>query len=375
MTTGPKALLALDGGAIRGAFTLGVLGELESMLAKEMPSANNRFVLADYFDFIGGTSTGAITAVGLSLGWEVSRLKYLFKEFGPLIFRKHRFVPLRAWSKYAARPLLEELDRTFADRTLGSPELRTLLMIVMHNRATGWPSALSNIPSAIMDDSTTLINLKLRDLLFACCAPPGFFPSALHDIGGQDKISYEFVYQDGGITPFNNPALLLFLTSTLPEYKLEWPTGRDRLLLISIGTGLAPMSIDVRQRFRAIPSMSRAPTPLSWLLAASNHNDMVCRALGQLRFGPWIDSKLGYIQRGLADKLFTYVRYDADLSDEALAQYGVRVDSHELARLDAVEHADTLIELGAAYAEAHLNIDHFRGFIKFRPISEDSKTP
>ena len=30
-----KALLALDGGGMRGAFTLGVLGEMESMLADQ----------------------------------------------------------------------------------------------------------------------------------------------------------------------------------------------------------------------------------------------------------------------------------------------------------------------------------------------------
>ena len=28
------------------------------------------------------------------------------------------------------------------------------------------------------------------------------------------------------MTPFNNPALLLFLMATLPEYGLQWPVGR-----------------------------------------------------------------------------------------------------------------------------------------------------
>jgi uncharacterized protein len=56
-----KAILALDGGGMRGAFTLGFLGELESLIARETKKDND-FVLADYFNFIGGTSTGAIIA-------------------------------------------------------------------------------------------------------------------------------------------------------------------------------------------------------------------------------------------------------------------------------------------------------------------------
>ena len=58
---GPKKLLALDGGGIRGVITLEVLRRLESLLAKHL-GAGDEFVLADYFDYIGGTSTGAVIA-------------------------------------------------------------------------------------------------------------------------------------------------------------------------------------------------------------------------------------------------------------------------------------------------------------------------
>ena len=39
------------------------------------------------------------------------------------------------------------------------------------------------------------------------------------------------------MTRFNNPAMLMFLMATLPEYGLEWPVGEDNLLVVSIGTG------------------------------------------------------------------------------------------------------------------------------------------
>ena len=67
---GPKKLLALDGGGIRGVITLELLARMESMLAKQL-GAGDDFVLGDYFDYIGGTSTGAVIAAGLAKGLSV----------------------------------------------------------------------------------------------------------------------------------------------------------------------------------------------------------------------------------------------------------------------------------------------------------------
>jgi hypothetical protein len=61
---GPRKLLALDGGGIRGVITLEVLTEIERQLQKKFGRGDD-FVLADYFDYIGGTSTGAIIAACL----------------------------------------------------------------------------------------------------------------------------------------------------------------------------------------------------------------------------------------------------------------------------------------------------------------------
>ena len=63
-------------------------------------------------------------------------------------------------------------------------------------------------------------------------AAPIYFPPQEVEVG-----SNQFVFQDGGITPFNSPALVLFLLATLPEYGVNWPVGEDRLLIDSVGTG------------------------------------------------------------------------------------------------------------------------------------------
>jgi patatin-like phospholipase/acyl hydrolase len=47
---GPKKLLAIDGGGIRGVLSLEVLQRVETLLKKQSGRAD--FVLADYFDYI-----------------------------------------------------------------------------------------------------------------------------------------------------------------------------------------------------------------------------------------------------------------------------------------------------------------------------------
>ena len=65
----PRRMLALDGGGIRGLLTLGILEKVESLVARE-PGGR----LCDYFDYIAGTSTGAIIAAGLARGMTVAEL-------------------------------------------------------------------------------------------------------------------------------------------------------------------------------------------------------------------------------------------------------------------------------------------------------------
>jgi hypothetical protein len=50
---GPKRILALDGGGIRGMITVEVLAEIENLLHQKTGRAEN-FRLADYFDFVAG---------------------------------------------------------------------------------------------------------------------------------------------------------------------------------------------------------------------------------------------------------------------------------------------------------------------------------
>lgn len=55
----PRKMVAPDGGGIRGVITLQILRTIEEIVGMR---------LCDYFDYIGGTSTGAIIAAGLARG-------------------------------------------------------------------------------------------------------------------------------------------------------------------------------------------------------------------------------------------------------------------------------------------------------------------
>jgi uncharacterized protein len=82
----PKRMLALDGGGVRGILTLQYLARLEATLRRR--HGRPTLVLSDYFDLIGGTSTGAIIAGALALGMPVDKIQALYRKLATLIFRR-----------------------------------------------------------------------------------------------------------------------------------------------------------------------------------------------------------------------------------------------------------------------------------------------
>jgi predicted acylesterase/phospholipase RssA len=71
-------VLSLDGGGAKGFYTLGVLKEIEGMLGCP---------LYKRFDLIFGTSTGAIIASLIALGYEIDDIHRLYKEHVPRVMK------------------------------------------------------------------------------------------------------------------------------------------------------------------------------------------------------------------------------------------------------------------------------------------------
>ncbi len=350
---GPKRLLALDGGGVRGLISIEILAAIERAVGP----------LAGYFDYVAGTSTGAILATCVSLGMPVDEIRRLFLEACPAMFR--RSGGLRRWRhKYDDAALADGLKQAFAVGgaageavTLGSPALKMLLLLVLRNATTdsAWP--LSNNPRALFNDpALEECNLKLPlwQLVRASTAAPTYFPPERVQVGPR-----EFLFVDGGVTAYNNPAFLLFLHATLEPYRVCWPAAPDKMLLVSVGTGsvshadvaLAADDMNLLYNARAIPA--------ALLHATSTQQDMLCRVFGRCLHGGPLDLELGDL-RWSADrtssalpKMFTYLRYTADLSPEGLVRLGLPdIDPRAVQDLDSLEHLEELQRVGRTAARA-----------------------
>jgi patatin-like phospholipase/acyl hydrolase len=357
-----RRLLALDGGGIRGAISLEVLAAVEEIVRKKL--ARPDAVLADYFDYIAGTSTGAIIAAGLSLGMSVGELRRFYVEVGPDMFSRAG-VLRRFHYKFDQDRLAAQLKSVFGrDTNLGSKRLRTLLMLVMRNATTDSPWPISNNPAAVFNDpqrSDCNLNLPLWQLVRASTAAPTYFPPESVRVG-----EHEFLFVDGGVTMYNNPAFQLFLMATLPPYKLRWPTGADRMLLVSVGTGANPKA-NAHLRPEDIHLLYNASSiPSALMFAALNEQDFLCRVFGNCLAGDELDQEVGHMrdQEGLVStKLFTYLRYSPQLTEQGLRQLGLTgIRPESVQALDSVDHIQDLQTVGRALAEREVRENHFERF-------------
>jgi uncharacterized protein len=365
---GVKRLLALDGGGIRGMITLEILAKIEETLARKLGQSELR--LCDYFDYIAGTSTGAIIATCLSLGMRVDTIRDFYVQSGPDMFDKTSLLN-RFRYKFDDDKLAERLRATFReyagdgmDPTLGSEALQTLLLIVLRNATTDSPWPISNNPRAKYNQralENCNLELPLWQLVRASTAAPTYFPPERVVVG--DK---EFLFVDGGVTMYNNPAFLLFLMATLEPYKLRWPVGPEKMLLVSVGTGsaaaananLEPGDMNIVYHATSVPS--------ALMYAAMNEQDTLSRAFGRCLHGAELDREVGDLRWSPGapanlPKLFTYVRYSADLSREGLHALGLHdIEPAQVQRMDSISFTKELREVGKAAAR-EVDAEHFFG--------------
>jgi uncharacterized protein len=373
--TGPRRLLALDGGGIRGALTIEILGRIEALLREV--SGRLGLVLADYFDYIGGTSTGAIIATCLSVGMSIEEIRTFYRENSAAMFAPAGLLH-RVRNKFTARNLSAQLrDALGADTTLGDASVRTLLMLVLRNATTDSPWPVSNNPRALFnsrDHASCNLAFPLWQLVRASTAAPTFFEPEEIEVEGR-----RFVFVDGGVTTFNNPAFQLFLMATAAPYRLNWATGEDQLMLVSVGTGaaaaadgrLSPTHMHLLYQVRSIPT--------ALISAAMNQQDMLCRAFGRCVVGGSIDAEVGDMQDGrdalgrvpcfhgldgAVPKMFTYARYDADLSRDGLEALGLTgMDPAQMQKMDCPANLDALQEIGRRIAARDVRGDLFSRFL------------
>jgi hypothetical protein len=383
-----RRMLALDGGGIRGVLTLSFLKRIEQIVGKP---------LHEYFDYIAGTSTGAIIAAGLASGLSVDDLVAFYRASGPAMFQKSRFLE-RLQSLYQGGALQQKLQATFGPATDlrldgvigpgGAGRLKTLLLVVTRNITTDSPWPISNNPDACYNDCTRAdcnLNLRLWQLVRASTAAPIYFPpEVIEREAGKPETAFVFV--DGGVTPYNNPAFVLYRFATDPAFNLEWPTGEDKLLLVSVGTGAAATAGATADDPESNLLSTGVGIPSALMYGSLVDQDINCRTIGRCVYGEEIDRELldmvprvgaacgSYIERRsrpivpLSKDLgrkFLYARYNVDLGAANLKALGFpNVDPKSVQKMDNAtpENIETLLAIGTASA-AQIQKAHFGPFV------------
>lgn len=245
--------------------------------------------------------------------------------------------------------------------------LKSHLLIVTRNFSndSSWPIT-TNLSAKYnaLDRPDCNLKVPLWQLVRASTAAPTYFPPETLQLG---ETQHQFV--DGGITPYNNPAFLLYKKATMPQYRLGWPSGEDRMMLVSLGTGFSssPQKRHLRSGRWLLGNAAKIPSEL--MRGIARENDMNCRMIGRCVSGPPVDREVGDMVCPLEraewlGKSFLYARYDADISQEGLAAANLGdIDPTSLV-MDNVTSMPDLKRIGAKAADV---IDIPRHFATFMP--------
>lgn len=418
-----KRILALDGGGTRGVFTLDVLLRIEHLLqehyAKQDPAKAGRFVLRDHFDFLAGTSTGAIIATCLCWGMSVKRVMDLYVEQSYKMFEIRRNpVQRKLFAKFNAEPLSAFLQSLFSEEDgteaiLGSPLLRNgekenYLMVVVRNESTGsaWP--LTNNPKAKynqLDRPDCNLRIPLWRLVRASTAAPTFFPAEViplrtidsenaaasvpprpqgspaqaspetrQSCPGEGEAAAQIpaipkadaegaqIFSDGSITPYSNPALIAALTAILPGYRIGWTPGPTNIRVVSIGTLSFSSELPVSNPALWVGYYAKS-VPKALLQFSGWQQDYLCRCLGDCIFGESLDSEVGDLLFDSSEfapprgrSWFSYVRYNHTYKKKEMETI---LSQHPgLASIDDVHAIPILRDVGREYAGANVKLEH-----------------
>lgn len=211
----PYRILTLDGGGAKGFYTLGALKEIEGLVAGR---------LWQKFDLIYGTSTGAIIASLLGLGYSVDEIEALY--------RTHVVEIMRRWLPSRKTAALEELAaRVF--NGLKFDAFKTSMGIVGTRWLEERPIIFkTNAKQAFLGKTTFEpgFGCTIADAVVGSCSAYPLFKRKFVLTGRGERVEVG----DGGFVA-NNPALYAITDAT---ESLGY--ARQDVRVVSIGVGEYP---------------------------------------------------------------------------------------------------------------------------------------
>lgn len=224
-------ILSIDGGGVRGLIPAVILERLQSLI--DVACGPQRRRLADCFDLICGTSTGALIAAGIAAdtfrgGTAVtspSDIVRLYCDYASKVFAGRRAIMGRGIfrPKYLQGRLAALYSEIFADARLSTA--RTNLLIPAYEIGRPGVFFFRGGPKAVAEGAEDFF---LRDVLLAATAVPFMFtPVRVASIGRPEL----HTLMDGGIYA-SNPALHAYVEGR------HLFGAEARVFMLSLGTGV-----------------------------------------------------------------------------------------------------------------------------------------
>ncbi len=212
---GKQTMLTIDGGGARGIISLMILRQLEERTGQ---------TVNQLFDFIGGTSVGALIAAGIAAGHNATELIELYDRFVQLIFKKDW---LAIVFKHGLRYLYDK------------QEMRRLLYDFVGDRK------LADLDKIIL---LTVKDMARAETIFFVNRGPGAAATAHASLAkvAEASATAPVYFQplgdtvDGGVGTYGN-ACYVATVEALHYLGEPWKAGN--IIHVSLGTGLPVNSL------------------------------------------------------------------------------------------------------------------------------------
>ncbi|KAI1358173.1 hypothetical protein F5Y08DRAFT_351165 [Xylaria arbuscula] len=231
----PLKLLSLDGGGIRGLASLYILKHLMQLVDYDNPPKP-----CDYFDLIGGTSTGGLIAImlgRLQMGVDECIRKYLDVSSAAFQPKRSRAnIPARAKDLFKAQGAYQEqsLEAEFKKAALefeGNEDAKLLctsspckVLVCSFEKALNTPALFRTYVCEASGNFVVVEDSTIWEAARATSAAATFFDPMR--IGRQSYVD--------GATGLNNPVEIV-----VREARRIWPDALSRIqTIVSVGTGV-----------------------------------------------------------------------------------------------------------------------------------------
>ncbi|MBN2354210.1 MAG: patatin-like phospholipase family protein [Spirochaetales bacterium] len=218
------AVIAIDGGGIRGTMIARALAALEENKAFGDKTCD------EVFELSAGTSTGSIISAGLAAGMSGGKIYRLYTDLGPRVFAK----TLRSffWFLCSYRYPPDDLEQSLRDHLDGLTlkDLKTTDLVM-----TAF-DLVENRTLFVKTGKKEYDNWELVKAVMSSCAVPTYFPPA------------EGRYIDGGVGSYANPCYLAAYEACIVK---KWKPAETTL--ISLGTGRDPYDMKAHRADRYNP--------------------------------------------------------------------------------------------------------------------------